>query len=584
MEGSAEISMIEHRSLVRFAPPFAPDTYSEKERKYLAPFFTNLDKSVYVPLIASPELIGALCSRTSRAAGDLRYIFLHEFVYPFVAPVRGEKETEDEWQEKVKYGKSLKEFISLFGEHSIADFFSHPRARSFYIKWLAQYGDDSIAQMAGLHLVFAGLSQVAIKHCEDQRIGLAPIEKSTRYVNYSVKISGQYPYYVDPALGEIGLLEEYRMAMDNLFDTYTSLLPRLIAWLSERFPEETLPVIEKKAFDTLRGLLPTSTISQVSFFGNGQAFEYLINRSAAHPLGEIQWAAERAFEELHKVAPSFLWRLKDEDTKEIVETYQRYLAEKPMRMKPLVDEYFGALNRDALQRFETHGPRVRLAESDPDGEVKVITAMLYGASGNHRSWSELLEKVRQMSQEERKKVIDTYLRDRTQRWQKVGRAFEHVYNRFEIVMNIGAWRDLHRHRMLTQQRQYFSCHHGYDVPQEIVGAGLEQEFRQAIDPIEELFSKIESKNNELAQYAVTLSHRIRFMQWENLRQSFWQIELRTIPEGHPDYRKIEQEKFKLLKEKYPLIASHIRANMADYDFARRGQEEKVQEKLAKLSQ
>ena len=151
-------------SLEKFSPPFRADAYSEEARRNLLPFFTNLDKSVYAPLIFAPELIGALCSRTSRAKQDLRHIYLNEYVYPFINPVRDEKETEEQFQEKLRYGEDFKKFIEFLHEHPVLDLFSHPRARSFYIKWLAQYGDDSIAQMAGSHLVFSALSQVAIKH------------------------------------------------------------------------------------------------------------------------------------------------------------------------------------------------------------------------------------------------------------------------------------------------------------------------------------------------------------------------------------------------------------------------------------
>ena len=562
-----------NRPLEDFAPPFQPDQYSERDREHLAPFFTNLDKSVYVPLVLAPELIGALCSRTSRASQDLRYIYLNEFIYPFVNPERDEKDTDETWQEKIKYGEALKKYIEFLHEHSTLELFSNPRARSFYIKWLAQYGDDSIAQMAGAHLVFTGLSQVAIKHFEDQRIGLAPIEKSTRYVNYSQKINGRYLYYTDPSLKEFGLETEYCQMMDKLFATYTELIPKLNEWLLKKFPQEKPAVVEKKVFDTLRGLLPTSTLSQVAFFGNGQAFEYMISRSAKHQLGEIRWAAQRAFEELNQVTPSFLKRIE----KETAQEYQAYLANKGVKTTPLVEEFIGR------KPLSTMGePEVRLIEYDPDGEEKIITAILFSAPANHTSWNEILERVRRMSGEDKKRVLAQYLSGRTQRWQKVGRAFENVYIRFEIVMDIGAWRDLHRHRMLTQMRQDFSCYHGYNIPPEIKEASLEQKFKNALDPIEELYIKIKRHDPWLAQYAVTLAHRIRFMQWENLRQSFWQTELRTIPEGHPDYRKIEQQKFQWIKKAYPLIAEFMLVNMGEYDFARRGQEEKIQSKIQRL--
>ncbi len=570
-------------SLDEYAPLFMADHYSAYEQRLLAPFFTNLDKSVYAFLISAPELAGALCSRASRAAGDLRAIHVREFIYPFVNPARTEKDSDESWDEKVRYGKELRGFIDFLNEHSSFGILGNPRARSFYYTWLAQYGDDSIAQMAGTHLVYSGLSQIAIKHLEDQRIGLAPIEKSTRYVNYSQKIDGRYLYYTDPTLERIGIADDYGKAMDGLFETYMRLIPKLMAWLTARFPEEKKSVIEKKAFDTLRGLLPMATLSQVAFFGNGQAFEYMVNRCAGHPLGEIRWAGERAYEELFQVVPSFLRRIKEEDKRELIEKYQRYLAEKGKRVAPYAEKFF---QDDGEKEIETLSgaavPRVRLVEYDPAGEDKIITGMLYSAPNNHRTWNEILELVKRLGDDEKRGIIGAYLAGRDQRWQKVGRAFENAYVRFEIEMNNGAWRDLHRHRMLTQQRQLFSCYHGYDVPQEVEEAGLGAEFEEPIKRSEEVFRKIHALDPELAQYAVTLAHRVRFMQWENLRQSFWQIELRTIPEGHPDYRHVEQQKFKELEKIYPLVAVHIRANMGEYDFARRGQDELIQKKTEQL--
>lgn len=559
--------------LAAFAPPFEKDTYTIGEYERAAPFFTNLDQSVYAPLIFSPEVIGALCSRTSRAAQDLRLIFLNEYVSPFLDATRT-TESDEEWESKEVHGRHLREFINFLQEHPLEQIFSNPRARSFYAKWLAQYGDDSIAQMAGMHVVFSSLSQLGIKHFEDQRIGLAPIEKSTRYVDYSSKVQGKFRYYRDPTLADLGLDKEYEVAMDGLFLAYTSLLPRLSAWLTAQFPEEKAGVVEKKAFDTLRGLLPCSTLSQVAFFGNGQAFEYLVSRSAKHPLGEVRWAGERTYQELYKITPSFLRRVKDPDSADAVGKYQEYLSGKNDRVAPLAAQLQHGVASSAAP--------VTLVEYDPLGEEKVITGMLYSATNNHQSWAALQNRVQVMSNAEKNSILDAYFSGRDQRWQKTGRALENAYVRFEIVMNIGAWRDLHRHRMLTQQRQIFTCSNGFDTPPELVTAGLDGEFRAAIERAEAVHSKIAQHDLVLAQYAVTMAHRVRFMQWENLRECFWEIELRTIPEGHPDYRRIEQEKFRLLERVYPLLMQRMRVNMGDYDFARRGQEEKIQEKLRQL--
>lgn len=547
-----------------FEPPFEADVFSRDDAWYLKPFFTNLNKSVYSPMISSPEVVGALCSRASRAASDLRSIFLNEYVKPFI-------------KEGSEYGNHLKEFIAFLHRHPAEHIFSNPRARSFYAKWLAQYGDDSIAQMAGMHVICSGISQLAIKHLEDQRIGLAPIEKSTRYVDYSKNIAGKFRYYTDPTIQEYGLEIEYREAMDGLFKTYIDLLPKLRAHIQRQFPEEKIAVVEKKAFDTLRGLLPVSTLSQVALFGNGQAFEYLVTRCLKHRLGEVRWVGERVYEELYTMTPSFLQRIKDEEGKETTQAYQEYIAGRGERMEPFLKQ-MGSIHTALI------GTRVSLIEYDPEGEEKVITGMLYSSPNCHETWDMLLQHVRSLSSQKKQEIIAQYLAGRTERWQKVGRAFENTFVRFEITMNIGAWRDLHRHRMLTQQRQYFTISHGFDTPKDLITCGLDVPFRSAIHRAEEIFRKIEQHNSSIAQYAATLAHRVRFMQWENLREAFWEMELRSIPEGHPDYRNIEQEKFRLLAKIYPNIASHMRVNMGDYDFARRGQEEKIQAKLKSLQQ
>lgn len=149
-------------------------------------------------------------------------------------------------------------------------------------------------------------------------------------------------------------------------------------------------------------------------------------------------------------------------------------------------------------------------------------------------------------------------------------------------MDIGGWRDLHRHRMLTQQRQLFGCEHGYDIPGEVKEAGFSAEYAGVMDKAKQVYEEIAEQDGEIAQYAVPMGYRVRFMQWQNIRECFWEMELRTIPEGHPSYRNIEQEKFRLFEEAYPLIAEYMQVNMEDYNFARRGQEEKIQSKLRSL--
>src|SRR5204863_3954600 len=149
--------------------------------------------------------------------------------------------------------------------HGFKNILNNQRAQAFYSKWLSQYGDDSIAQITGTHVILWGISQVAMKFIEDQRVGLEPIEKSTRYVNFGTKVGGRYLYYIPkPDLDRLGLLADYTSTMDRQFDTYVKLLGPLQAWLKQNFDEKD-SILEKKAFDTLRGLLPMATLAQVAF-------------------------------------------------------------------------------------------------------------------------------------------------------------------------------------------------------------------------------------------------------------------------------------------------------------------------------
>jgi thymidylate synthase ThyX len=538
-----------------YKPDFSPGNWAERDRYFLEAFATNLGGIVSVLRNLPPEITGALCSRASRASGSLLEVLLKEYIYPIV---NGEDRT---------LAAELEDTVRFLKEHGFKNILNNQRAQAFYSKWLSQYGDDSIAQVTGAHVIVWGISQVAMKFIEDQRVGLEPIEKSTRYVNFGARINGRYLYYTPkPDLDRAGLLAEYTATMDKLFDTYVALLGPLQVWLRENF-EEKDSVLEKKAFDTLRGLLPMATLGQVAFRGNAQAFEYLINRTAKNPLGELRWFADELKRELDNEIPSLLLRVADDKSHE----YQTYLNNRYEAVRKAIGEPI----IEAARR-----PEVKLVEYDSDAETKILAGIIFQQI--HGSWGVALEQARRLNESDRRSLFDRYLLRRSARWQKVGRAFENAYLRFEIAMDIGSYRDLHRHRMMTQERQTFSTFHGYNVPLEVQQAGLSDRFEDALNGADRLFRKIEPRNRDLAQYVVPLAYRMRFYQWQNFRQLFWEAELRTVSQGHPDYRFIEQEKYRLVKEKFPLIASFMLVDTNDYAIARRGAEERILEKEGRI--
>jgi thymidylate synthase ThyX len=542
--------------LNEYRPDFAPPEWSDRDRHFLKAFTSNPNGIVSVLRNLPAEITGALCSRASRAAGSLLDVLLKEYIYPII---NGDDRS---------LASELEETVQFLKEHGFKHILNNQRAQAFYSKWLSQYGDDSIAQVTGTHVVVWGMSQVAMKFVEDQRVGLEPIEKSTRYVNFGSKVSGKYLYYVPkPDLERLDLLQQYTRTMDLLFDTYVALLPPFQEWLRKNFDEKD-SILEKKAFDTLRGLLPMATLGQVALRGNAQAFEYAINRTARHGLGELRWLSGELKRELDKEIPSLLLRVADEKSGD----YQSYLNERYRAVRALV----GKAAPEPVTK-----PEVRLVEYDAGSESKILAGIIFQQT--HVSWDQALARAKALNDTERRDLFERYLLKRTARWQKVGRAFENAYLRFEIVMDIGSYRDLHRHRMMTQERQRFSTLHGYGVPAELEQSGLAPQFHHALGEAQNLFEKIESHDPELAQYVVPLAYRMRFYQWQNFRQLFWETELRTVSQGHPDYRFIEQEKYRLVKEKFPLIASFMLVDTNEYAIARRGTEEQIAAKEKRLT-
>jgi thymidylate synthase ThyX len=333
--------------LSAYRPAFSPGNWSAQDLHYLGAFAGNPNGIVSVLRNLPPEITGALCSRASRASGSLFEVLLKEYIYPIV---NGDDLT---------LARELEDTVAFLKEHGFQNILNNQRAQAFYSKWLSQYGDDSIAQITGTHVIVWGISQVAMKFIEDQRVGLEPIEKSTRYVNFGMKSGGHYLYYTpEPDLRRYGMLHEYTATMDRLFDTYTELLGPLQVWLKQNF-EEKDSVLEKKAFDTLRGLLPMSTLGQVAFRGNAQAFEYLINRSAKHSLGELRWFAGDLKQELDREIPSLLLRVADEKSGD----YQSYLNRRYDGVRRLVSK---------LETLPVARPEVRLIEVDPESETRIL--------------------------------------------------------------------------------------------------------------------------------------------------------------------------------------------------------------------
>jgi thymidylate synthase ThyX len=517
------------------AVEFTPD-----EAGLLGRYFTNLDRPVFA-LRNLPEVVkGALFSRYSRTEKSLRRVLLDEFIND---PESG--------------------FHGIAGAPLADDMVAVRRAEEFYERVLVGYGDDSVAELAGAHVAVERTSTLAAKALEDSRIGISPLEKSTRYVRFDRPgPDGRRLYHRGPELAH----PAYEPAADALFDAYTSLLEPVTDSIRRRFPLDEgeterawKSATRAKAFDLLRGLLPAGTLTNLGLFGNGRAFEYLITKMAAHELPECQALATDLHRELAQVIPAFVKRALDD----------KYGLPAARRMAQV---------RSSMQHFAprggsaTAGPYVKLVGHDPDAERKVVQAALFPYSDRPLEDQEVDPDA----------VLEALLAGRANRRQRAPRALEHAQYKFEIVANFAAYRDLHRHRMLTQDRQLLGTSLGYDLPPALVDLGMDGPFRSAVEAAVEAHARMEKDlGPALAQYVVPLAFRVRWYFRVNLRELYHLCELRTTPQGHPDYRWVAQEMFRLASEVHPRLtrfATFVDMGPGD-DLERRKAERRLDEKL-----
>ncbi|HET6464178.1 MAG TPA: FAD-dependent thymidylate synthase [Nitrospiria bacterium] len=545
-------------------------SFTNQEREHLAPFFTNTDRDTF-GLKLPQEVAGALFSRYSRSAKDLRRVFLDEF-----------------------FG----EMDALRTPTASDDINALKKARTFYDRVLVGYGDDSVAQLGGAHIACEGISNVAANLIEDARIGLAPLEKSTRYVRFDRKNSeDEYLFYKEPGIMASKHASKYLEVMNRLFQTYARQMDPMINFVTRRLPITEMPfkhpqtgealtytdverdaelkkwaetayrgTIRAHACDLLRGYLPASTKTNVGLFGTGQAFEYLLTKLYSHPLTEMRQLAEQMHGELSVLIPSFVKRARSNS----------YLTETYQNTRVLAQQQTTGLN---IAPSET----VTLVDYDPDAEERVLSAILYPHT--RHSLTQLRAEIKSWDPEHRARLLNQYLDRRKHRRDKPGRAFEQVYYTFDLLGNLGMYRDLHRHRILSQERQDFSTAHGYDTPNELAEIGFKRDFDQCMIQAADLYDQIYADLPHEAQYVVPFAYRVRWYMKMNLRELVHIAELRTMPQGHPDYRSMVQEICRKVEAVHPILFQYSKfIDWKEYHLGRLHSEMRTEYKKSILAQ
>lgn len=539
------------------------EEFTENQRRILDKYVTNISGHIFV-LRNLPEVIkGALFSRYSRSSLGLRSLLLKEFI-----------NNDEEASFAAIVGHPVGEEQESKGDQAAAI----RKAQNFYDRILDGYGDDSIGELGGAHLAVENVSMIAAKMLEDSRIGGSPLEKSTRYVYFDQKVNGEYLFYREPILMTSAYRDIYVNTCNMLFDTYSRLIPPLTAKIDDKLPKD--PAISKAAYtaalrakvlDCLRGLLPASTMTNMGIYGNGRFFEQLIHKLNVSNLAELQDIGKRMHEELSKVIPSFVRR--SDLTHHTHKNFSQFYESMQTELQAVAE-----CNRHFPETSDE--PGVRLIGSDPDAVVKVAAALLF--SHGNRGLSELMQHCKRLSEEELARILDAGCGARENRRHKSPRALEHANFTFEIIADFGVYRDLHRHRMLTQERQLLCCDYGFYVPREIVDTEMEAEYLAAMYKAREVFDMIAAELPEEAQYMVPMAYNVRWYFHVNLRALQWMCELRSAAAGHPNYRLVAQMMAKQVCQAFPAFERFFKfVDFDGYELGRLDQEQRKVEKQAK---
>lgn len=512
---------------------------TDEGREYLSGLLTNTEGNVYAFKNTLPsQTVAAAMARLSRRGDDMRVTLLDEFT---------DTDGKDE--------QVLKRVITA-------------------------YGDDSVQQLVGQHVVIENASNLLTKKLEWGRLA-AYLEQSTRYIYFDNKDKqGNYRYYT-PGYLKKETKDVYKATMDKIFDIYSTMAAKLTEHVRNHsnVPEDERDIAWKgatraQACDAIRAVLPVATTSTVGIFASAQAMENLIMNLLSDSLLEANEAGRKLLVECRKVIPAFLERTDMDDRGLLTMGYKAMTRESTKNITGVLLPKHSSSDMTA----------VSLTDFWPKNELDVAADILYEHSS--LSMDEIKDAADKMSVAKKKKVLKTYIGERFNRRHKPGRAFEKAHYSWDILSDYGVFRDLQRHRMVDDLNwQALTPRYGYEIPALVQDTGLSEDFEKCFDLSIKLYSLLQKHGYEQeAQYATLLGHRMRWKMTFNAREAYHLIELRTSPQGHPSYRKIAKEMHEKIAEVHPIIAEGmIFANKGeDPELTRLEAEKHTQKKLARL--
>ncbi|MEL7625897.1 MAG: FAD-dependent thymidylate synthase [Anaerolineaceae bacterium] len=404
----------------------------------------------------------------------------------------------------------------------------------FSEKWIVGYGHSSVAEHAVLHMALENVSRLAIETIESNRLA-SYTEKSTRYQQWDSNA-----FVIPPEIRHSPFAKSYEEHLSRLFLTYGEILEGLLPWgqaQTERKEGESERAWSNrarvKAVDVARFVLPAASMANVGLTINARSLEYAIRKMLSSELMEVRLIGE----EIKTVA-----------TQELP-TLVKYAE--PIGFLPEVTQFVRGLTADLTNSYRQP---FQLVDIDPDGEDKVLAAILYRFG--KASFQNCLTHVKSLSRSEKQAFVDK-LFEKVGKYDNPLRELEYAVASFDLIMDQGAYFEFKRHRMMTQTVQDFTVEHGYAIPLAISEAGLEEKFRAAMDEIARLYEQIAAWNPQVAAYVLPNAFNRRVLCQANLRSLYHFIKLRTASNAHFSIRRVAYAMLELLSEHYPLFSEKI---------------------------
>jgi thymidylate synthase ThyX len=493
---------------------------------------------------------------------------------PNVYAVHG-AEPEVQAYAMAKYSRSalsMKESLKEINEQKAEKFLN-----TFYF----QYGHRSIADLAHIAFAIEKLSILAaIVLVDEQRWDGQ--ERSTRYQDF--KRSGYYT----PEFGDDDESRRlYRETVEFLFSEYEEISELMWRSLAERTPkpDDMKPeayerTLRARAFDISRYLLPLATNTSLGQIVNARTLEAQISRLLSHTHGEVRALGEL----LKEAAREPAYNVSQASFRELVEQIRALNPElgrraeslllKEVRVSPTLVKYANASDYETGTRKElTQAARelmkeaaiepaktVELLDDDPL-ELELPTTLLYQHC--HYSYPQVRQRVESLSPRQREEVIELGVKHRSRHDELLRAYCAGQRFRFDILMDVGGFRDMHRHRRCVQILQPFAgTLHAYETPDDLAGAGLRKRYDAAMQKVRDAERRFRMPTGPegASDYMVPLAFRCRALFKMDLAEAVYISELRTTPAGHFSYRNVGYAMYEEVARRHPALARYFRVS------------------------